>query len=83
MKNLRKSRVLGLVTLLILALVFVGIDPLEARRGDKPDKLGKPDKPDEGPQYAWQVGIPGEDLAILSGYNLFGYYPQQQNIYSF
>lgn len=74
MKNLGNLKVLGLVILLILALVFVGINSLEAKRGDKPDKPGKPDK---GPQYTWQVTIPG----VESRYNLFGYYPQEGNIY--
>jgi hypothetical protein len=78
MKNFGNLKVLGLVTLLTLVLVIVGINSLEAQKKGKPDK---PSKPDKESQYTWKVTIPGDDVAISLGYNLFGYYPQQGNIY--
>ena len=68
MKKLSKLKLFGLVFVLIGALIFIGINSLEAVKPDKPP--GKPDKPDKepGPEYTWQVVIPGSG----SPYNLFG-----------
>jgi len=60
MKKLDRLKLFSLALILMGALVFVGIDSLEAKK--------------PGPQYTWQVAIPGFD----SGYNLFGYFPQSQ-----
>jgi len=74
MKKLSELRLFGLVFILIGALIFIGINSLEAgKRKNGGKKPGK--KP--GPEYTWQVEIPGEE----SEYNLFGYYPQQHNIF--
>jgi len=82
MKKLSKLKLFGFVFILIGALIFIGINSLEAKRpGDKPPKPPKPDKPGEEPVpvYTWQVVIPGEASALASGYNLFGLtpYPSQ------
>lgn len=75
MKEFSKLKLFGLVFILIGALIFIGINSLEAKKpGDKPDKPGKPGK-DPAPEYTWQVVIPGEVLAVSSGYNLFGLTP--------
>ena len=79
-KEFSKLKLFGLVFILIGALIFIGINSLEAKRpGDKPPKPDKPGKPgkEPTPEYTWQVVIPG----VGSAYNLFGYYPQQNNIY--
>ncbi len=75
MKNLVNLKVLGLVTLLILALVFVGINSLDAQV-EITGKGQKKPKPNE-PQWKWKVFIP----EISSENNLYGYYPSQGNIY--
>jgi len=92
MKKFGKLKLFGLVFILIGTLIFIGINSLEAKRPadkplkpDKPDKPGKPGK-DPGPEYTWQVVIPGETSALASGYNLFGLTPyesQDPNIVGF
>ena len=82
MKKFGKLKLFGFVFILIGALIFIGINSLEAVKPDKPP--GKPDKPDKepGPEYTWQVVIPGEASALALGYNLFGLTPypsQDQN----
>ncbi len=78
MKQSRKIEFFGLLIFLSVALVFLGTSLLDAQVKIT-GKGGKKPKPEE-PQYTWQVTIPGEDLAISSGYNLFGYFGQD-NIY--
>ncbi len=86
MKKLSKLKLFGFVFILIGALIFIGINSLEAKRpGDKPPKGDKPgNKPgkDPAPEYTWQVVIPGEQLGSGLGYNLFGLtpYPSQDSI---
>ena len=86
MKKFGKLKLFGLVFILMGALIFVGVNLLEA---DKPaDKPPKPEKPGKkpGPEYTWQVVIPGEASAIASRYNLFGLTPyesQDPNIVGF
>jgi len=79
MKKFGKLKLFGLLILLSAALVFVGINSLEADKGGK-----KPDKPGQepAPEYTWQVVIPGKASALASEYNLFGLTPypsQDQN----
>ncbi len=75
MKNLRNSKVLGLVTLLILALVFVGINFLDAQVEITGKGQKKPKPPEE--EATWTVAIPG----IGSGNNLFGLSNNESNGY--
>ena len=78
MKKFGKLKLFGLVFILIGALIFIGINSLEAKRpGDKPPKPDKPGKPGQepAPEYTWQVVIPGEVSASDLGYNLFGLTP--------
>jgi hypothetical protein len=75
MKKFSELKLFGLVFILIGTLILIGINSLEAKRpADKPDKPGKPGK-EPAPEYTWQVVIPGEELAISSGYHLFGLTP--------
>lgn len=74
MKKFSELKLFCLLFILIGALIFIGINSLEAGRpADKPPKPDKPGKPDKepGPEYTWQVVIPGAD----EGYNLFGLTP--------
>lgn len=57
MKKLGKSKVFVLLIFLSVALVFIGINLLEAK------------KP---PKWNWKVGIPNEPLAQFEGCNLYG-----------
>jgi len=82
MKKFGKLNLLALVILLMMALVFVGINSLEAEKGGKkPDKKPKP-----GPEWTWNVTIPGSQaidqddnpynnnlygLPDLDGYNTY------------
>ena len=80
MKKSGELKLFGLVFILIGALIFIGINSLEAKRSaDKPPKPDKPGKPgnDPAPEYTWQVVIPGEASALAEGYNLFGLTPYE------
>lgn len=89
MKKFGKLKLFGFVFILIGALIFIGTNSLEATRpADKPPKPDKPGKPDKepGPEYTWQVVIPGKASASASGYNLYGLTPyeiQDLNIVGF
>ena len=70
MKKLGKFKLFGLLILLMMALVFVGINSLGADKGGKkPDKKPKP-----GPEWTWNVSIPGFQATDQDGnlYNLYG-----------
>ncbi len=75
MKKFGKLKLSGLLIILSAALVFVGVNFLEADKGGK-----KPDKPGEEPGYTWNVTIPGKDVTIpgkdvtseTDYYNLYG-----------
>ncbi|MBA7716168.1 hypothetical protein ES703_125233 [subsurface metagenome] len=78
MKKFGKLKLFGLVFILTGALIFIGINSLEAGRpADKPPKPDKPGKPGEepGPEYTWQVVIPGEAEEDSLVYNLYGLTP--------
>jgi hypothetical protein len=64
MKKLGKFKLFILLIFLSVALVFVGVNFVEA---DKPDNPGK--KP---PKWEWKVEIPNEDEAVANGCNLYG-----------
>ena len=70
MKKFGKLNLFALVILLMMALFFVGINSLEAEKGGKkPDKKPKP-----GPEWTWNVTIPGSGVEYHDGlyYNLYG-----------
>lgn len=72
MKKFGNFKLFALVIILTGALVFVGINFLEAK---------KPDKPEPEPEYTWTVAIPGEDKALDPdyNYNLFGLSNNESN----
>ncbi len=65
MKKFEKFKLLILLIFLSVALVFAGVNFLEADKPDKPP--GK--KP---PKWEWKVAIPNEEEAAESGCNLYG-----------
>ena len=70
MKKFGKLKLFGLLIFLSVALVFVGINSLEADKGGKkPDKPGK----EPEPEYTWNVTMPGsltEEGALCNLYGL-------------
>lgn len=83
MKKFGKLKLIGFVFILTGALIFIGINFLDAQvqitKGPK-----KPKPPKE--EATWQVVIPGEASASELQYNLFGLTPfesQDQNIAGF
>lgn len=79
MKKFGKLNLLALVILLMMALVFVGINSLEAQKGGKkPDKKPKP-----GPEWTWNVTIPGIQAIDqdYKPYNLYGLPYPDSNTY--
>ena len=79
MKKFGKLNLLALVILLMMALVFVGINSLGADKGGKkPDKKPKP-----GPEWTWNVTIPGDQATDQDDnpYNLYGLPYPDSNTY--
>lgn len=72
---MKKLKLLGLVIFLTVALIFIGINLLDAQV-EITGKGGKKPKPPKE-EAIWTVAIPGEE----SDNNLYGHYPHQGNIY--
>jgi len=70
-KKFHGTKFLGLLGIIVLALVFLGIDDSQAQvkvNKGKPPEKGKPPKLDE----KWTVELPNISEAEMNGYNLYG-----------